>query len=200
MAAKTYLKSALTISVLFVVLAFAGTAQAKIIYVDNDGPADFYSIQAAIDDSNDGDVVIVAEGRYVENINFNGKNITLRSTDPNDPDVVAATIIDGYQNGSVVTFDNGEDDNCVLSGFTITNGNAQFGGGIYCSLTPYGPPHGPPPVPDHISPGPTITNCVISDNSAFIAGGGMFNNYAISPTLTNCTFNRNSARNFGGGM
>ncbi|GAI61123.1 unnamed protein product, partial [marine sediment metagenome] len=34
---------------------------------------------------------------YYENINFLGKAITVRSTDPNDPNVVAATIIDGNQ-------------------------------------------------------------------------------------------------------
>ncbi|MHC4315392.1 MAG: hypothetical protein ACYSW3_23350, partial [Planctomycetota bacterium] len=105
------------ITPLIVVFILATTAPAfagQIIYVDNDGPADFNNIQAAIDDSNDGDIIIVAEGRYFENINFNGKNITLRSTDPNDPNVVAATIIDGDRNGSVVTIENGEDDNCVL--------------------------------------------------------------------------------------
>jgi hypothetical protein len=124
------------------------------------------------------------------------------STAKTDPNVVAATIIDGDRNGSVVTIENGEDDNCVLSGFTITNGYAGIGGGIYCSLTPGGPPHNLPPEPDRISPGPTITNCVISDNSANnYGGGGMFNNYGISPTLTNCTFNKNSVNwGSGGGM
>lgn len=36
--------------------------EARIITVDDDAPADFNNIQAAIDDANDGDVVIVAEG------------------------------------------------------------------------------------------------------------------------------------------
>ena len=36
-----------------------------------------------------------------------GKNITLRSTDPDDPEVVKNIIIDGGGSGSVVTFRSG---------------------------------------------------------------------------------------------
>jgi hypothetical protein len=105
--------------VVFILAMTAPTFAGKIIYVDNDAPADFNNIQAAINDSNHGDTIIVAEGCYFENINFNGRNITLTSTDTCSPDVVAATIIDGSRNGSVVTFNNDEDANCVLNGFTL---------------------------------------------------------------------------------
>jgi hypothetical protein len=114
----------------FLCLFLAITCQAKTIYVNDDGPADFNNIQAAIDDCNDGDV-IVAEGTYYENINFKGKNIILRSTDPNNSYIVAETIIDGSLRGSVVTFAGTESPTCMLSGFTITNGSGTFyGGGI----------------------------------------------------------------------
>ena len=36
--------------------------QARTITVDDDGPADFNNIQAAIDDANNGDTIIVADG------------------------------------------------------------------------------------------------------------------------------------------
>lgn len=88
------------------------------------------TIQAGIEAASDGDTVIVAEGTYVENICFSGKNIVLCSTNPLDPEVVAKTIIDGNQAGSVVTFNGTEDETCVLSGFTIRNGQAKFGSGI----------------------------------------------------------------------
>jgi len=52
-------------------------------------PDDYATIQQAIDDSNDGDVIIVDPGTYSENINFSGKNIVLTSADPNNPEIVA---------------------------------------------------------------------------------------------------------------
>ena len=94
------------------------------------------TIQDAIDDANTLDEIVVHPYVYFENINFNGKDIILRSTAPTDLDIVAMTVIDGssedYDLGSVVTFSGAESPDCLLSGFTITkgNGNGIFGGGI----------------------------------------------------------------------
>ena len=85
-------------------------------------PAQYATIQQAIDDSNDGDVVIVEAGTYSEIINFTGKNIVVSSTNPEDPEIVTTTIIDGHGRGSVVLFENGETSEAVLTGFTITGG------------------------------------------------------------------------------
>jgi hypothetical protein len=90
----------------------------------------FKKIQEGIDAASDGDTVIVAEGTYVENVKFNGKNIVLTSTDPLNPTVVANTIIDGNKAGSVVTFAGTEAETCVLSGFTVRNGKSDDGGGV----------------------------------------------------------------------
>ena len=87
------------------------------------------SIQAAINAALKGDVIIVHEGTYNERINFGGRAVTVRSTDPNDPAVVAATIVEWGQ-GSVVNFTSGEKTDTVLSGLTIRNGKAANGGGI----------------------------------------------------------------------
>ena len=46
------------------VLAGVAASQGRIITVDDDGPADFNNIRAAIDDANDGDTVLVADGTY----------------------------------------------------------------------------------------------------------------------------------------
>ncbi len=93
-------------------------------------PGDYATIQTAINAATVGDEIIVSPDTYVENINFGGKNIILRSTEPTNTSVVASTIIDGNNAGSVVTFSGSELTICALSGFTITNGYAPKGGGI----------------------------------------------------------------------
>lgn len=90
----------------------------------------FATIQKGIDTARNGGTVIVAEGTYCENINFKGKNIVLTSSDPRDRSIVDNTIIDGNDANSVVTFSGAESSECVVRGFTITDGNAPAGGGI----------------------------------------------------------------------
>ena len=101
-----------------ITLTSTSFAFSEIIYV----PDDFQTIQEAIDNSADGDSVIVRSGIYMENINFLGKAITVKSE--GGPDV---TIIDGSNavypdSGNVVLFINGEGFDSVLEGFTITGG------------------------------------------------------------------------------
>jgi len=142
-------------------------------------PSEYATIQSAINASADGDEIIVAQGTYKENINFNGKNIILRSTDPTSSTVVAATIIDGNQKESVVTFSGTESIECVLEGFTITNGKAIYGGGINGNW--------------NIA---LIQNNIIIGNSCPFDGGGLFGCNGI---IQNNTIAGNSA-DFGGGL
>jgi len=109
-------------------------------------PGDYSTIQAAIDAAVNGDIVLVAEDTYYENINFKGKAITVASYFLVDSDSthIENTIIDGSQSsepdtGSTVIFNSGEDASSVLCGFTITGGTGTYdfdatdksGGGIY---------------------------------------------------------------------
>ncbi|MCK4871838.1 MAG: hypothetical protein KAS72_03840 [Phycisphaerales bacterium] len=82
------------------------------------------SIQAVINICVDGDEIIVHPGRYEELITFIGKSITLRGLDPNDWAVVEATILDGDGHGPIIACNSYEGSDPVLSGLTITNGDA----------------------------------------------------------------------------
>ncbi len=180
---RANLKSCLVMAMFL--MGMGGTAAAgRTIYVDDDGPADFNNIQAAIDDSNDGDTIIVKPGLYREYVRFYGKNITLTSTNPGDSNVVASTIIE-YGVG----FAGSEDPNCTLTGFKI-NGSIYGGANhthatiSYCLLSG-----------NRVYQGTvikrcdgTISNCVIVDNwpggdnvSAAIVGcHGLIKNCSIA--------------------
>ncbi len=122
---------------------------AQIIHV----PANYPTIQEGINAAVNGDVVLVAEGTYYENINFLGKAITVASHYylDNDELHIKKTIINGSQPanpdyGTVVLFVSGEDTNSVLCGFTITGGSGtklnipglpelRIGGGVFCNVS-----------------------------------------------------------------
>ena len=125
----------------------------------------------------------------MENINFQGKAITVKSRYGAE-----VTFIDGgnpvnpdYR--SVVTFNNCEGSDSVLDGFTLTNGSGNWnhnllqeyhGGGIFCWES-----------------SPMITSNTITGNSGYF-GGGIFGYWGSSPTITYNTIKENSA-SIGGG-
>ena len=169
---------------MIIVLISAGALSATTI----DVPEDAATIQAGMDIAVNGDTVLVDRGTYVENINFNGKNIVVMSL--RGP---ALTTIDGNQNGSVVLFLNQEDENAVLDGFTITNGSGWdngdefIGGGIACRDTT----------------SPTMKNLIVTGNAALgglePSGGGITISRNCNPTLTNIEITENRSK-WGGGL
>jgi len=164
------------------VLILASGIHAEIL----DVPEDFETIQAAIDASEDGDTVLVQPGTYVENINFLGKSITVASlilTTGNGA-YIDSTLIDGDANGrSVVVFQNDENEDAVLVGFTICNGTSDYGGGIYCN-----------------GAGPQFCNLLITNNEAEHNGGGIYCTRQSFPTVMNLVVSNNSAGRSGGGI
>lgn len=101
------------------------------------------SIQAAIDDANDGDEIEVAPGTYTEAINFNGKAIRLYSTGGPEVSIIDASGIAGAYH--VVQCVSGEGPGTILEGFTITGGYAdgtypdnQGAGMFKCTSRPAG--------------------------------------------------------------
>lgn len=160
-------------------IAWICLVSSSVFAMDRLVPSVYPTIQAGIDAAENGDVVIVAAGTYTgsgnKDLDFGGKAITVRSSDPEDPNVVAATIIDCENDGRGFYFHSGETASSVVAGLTITNGHADGGGGIYCN-----------------SSSPTTRNCIFSGNRAWLWGGGMENSNC-SPTVTNCVFTGNIA-------
>ncbi|HPC35627.1 MAG TPA: carboxypeptidase regulatory-like domain-containing protein [Candidatus Marinimicrobia bacterium] len=145
-------------------------------------PSDKATIQAGIQEAVNGDTVLVAEGIYKENIDFKGKKITVGSLFYSDGNSthIQNTIIDGQAKGSVVKFSGSETSSSILIGFTIKNGSADYGGGIYC-----------------YNASPTLKNLVIHDNVAKYSGAGI-HCYLSSPTLERVLIYNNKANETGG--
>lgn len=181
-----------SILTLFVLLVPAIGARAEFILV----PAERPTIQAAIDDAVDGDVIGCLPGTYLEAIDFKGKAIAVVSLSPTETTIDAT----GLQ-ASAVTFTGGEGAASVLQGFTITGGAGTMikntsgqlqpvGGGLYV-----------------VGGSPTITDCIFRMNAAFVAGvpddfgdgGGAYVSNG-SPTFSRCDFIDNLAGDDGGGI
>ena len=200
----------------FCVVFACALCAGDIIYVDDNAPNDpdpndptgsdlnecgsfahpFDTIQEAIDAVEEGNTIEVLPGSYPDadpnsenQIDFAGKNCVLRSTDPNDWDVVNKTIING-----VVLFDGSEDPNCKLLGFKIYNinhgavsgrntqatiSNCNISGNATCHSTVLRDCDG------------LINNCLITDN---ITSGSCTLSYVIygcEGTIRNCTIANN---------
>ncbi len=142
-------------------------------------PAEYTSIQAALNVSSKGNMVLVESGTYFENIDFMGKSVSLIGK--NGPD---ATTIDAGQAGCAIVFSGGESAAAHLEGFTITNGlgGGNRGGAVTCTAA-----------------SPTITGNVIDGNQSTDSGGGIHSDQDSSPLIENNTISRNASLSADGG-
>ncbi|UCG59051.1 MAG: right-handed parallel beta-helix repeat-containing protein, partial [Phycisphaerales bacterium] len=154
----------------------------------------YATIQRGIDSAKDGYTVVVRPGLYLEpesddSIDFLGKNITLRSADPTDWDVVDSTVIRGG-----VQFAGTEGPNCTLTGFTIHD---RYYGAIYgnhtratishCVISGNGP-CGATVIKECDG---TISNCLITDNTTFFWCGIYPVLFGCNGLIKNCTIASN---------
>ena len=184
----------LLIILIFIFLILSKALNSTIWIIDQSGGGDFTTIQEGIIASSHGDTVLVYPGRYYENVNFNGRNITLASLEliTGDESYITTTIIDGNQQGSCVIIAN-EEVNAVIRGFTITNGTGtimfgniyRLGGGVLI-FTPF----------QYNSPEASIINCRIHDNEA-VSGGGI-NIHEATVELSGVSIYNNQAVSGGG--
>ncbi len=156
-------------------------------------PAQYATIQAAVNAAAAGDTVLVAPGTYYENVRFRGRQILLASRFilSGAPADIAATIINGSRpahadTASCVLFIDREDSRSVLAGFTLTGGKGTRwrdehgagdyweGGGVLSALAA--------PVIRHNL---IIDNEAINGDRAVSAGGGGLRCGDGAPRITN---------------
>jgi hypothetical protein len=169
---------------------------ARTLTVDGAGSGDFTRIQPAIDAAADGDTVLVNPGVYeiTAPITFRGKALALRAAEgPGVTTIRVGENPDDPGRASVVVFEDGEVEDSVLEGFTLTGGTARLGGGVHC---------GP-------GTSPALIDCAITGNRASVecddsgppgtemdctvAGGGVYCATGAAPRLAGCTISGNSS-------
>jgi len=136
----------------------------------------YQTIQSGIDGASDGDVVLVAAGKYEgsgnKDIRFWGKRVLLLA-DSKKGD----TVIDCKGSGTAFVLDNNEKYDTIICGFEITNANPLgTGGGVACS-----------------NASSTFINCFFRNNKASSHGGAVYLTNNGSLTFVNCLFENNEA-------
>lgn len=175
-------------AVLILLVAFSTAAYSTTLHV----PTTYPTIQAAINAAAVGDTVLLEPGIYHgdgnRDIDFIGKDITVRSRDLNPATCTIACQGNNYVTHRGFIFQSGESSQARLEGITISGGvlsyyfNEEDGGGILCS-------NGSSPI---------IRNCRVTNCSAIMYGGGL----AVldsSPTIIDCKFDNNYSE-YGGGI
>lgn len=157
--------------------ALTATTWAADIFV----PAEYPTIQGAIEAASNGDRIFVAPGTWTGTgtsvVDFRGKQINVRATGD-----ASVTIIDGQNARRCVDMTSGESTSTTLEGFTITRGAGENGGGILIQDS-----------------SPMILECVVRSNEATNSGGGIAT-IDGSPVIGNCVIHANSASGWGGGV
>lgn len=189
-------------------------------------PADYATIQAAIDASTDGDVILIADGIWSGpgNIDLDpgGKAVSIQSGSGNPE----TCIISGSDMTRGFRCHTSETSSTVISGLTIRNtGSYDFipiiGAGISCegaspSITncrfincdAESSPNGPGVQPAGRGGGidcddgssPVITGCFFENCRAGDSGGAIACSDASSPVITSCTFTDCEADDYGGAI
>ena len=134
----------------------------------------FRTIQAAIHNAKDGDVIQVQSAYYLENINLLGKNIHIISDTLKRDNKDTWPTIAGPDSHPVVQFTQGERGDCRLEGFIISHALGPSGGAVVC--------HGG---------SPTLSHCLIIGHDVREAQVPVMNCIESQAALRHCTITDN---------
>jgi hypothetical protein len=161
-------------------LILAGTSLAATINV----PADYTTIQAAVDAASDGDEIVIAPGTYTGNddavVDLGSKQLTLRGSGSAD-----SILIDGeFSRRAVIAGTNSPNTGSTIQNLTLTKGfgDSMGGGGLLLGG----------------SSNITCIGCRFTGNTTTGSGAGIGSGWSYNTvSLTNCLFDGNSCLTVG---
>lgn len=157
----------------------SASAASRYVWTNSPAPAEPYDswtnaahdIQTAINGSLHGDTIVVTDGVYSAGTGIAEGDFArvaatwlLKIKSVNGPSftIIDATPTSGPASTRGVYLNEG----ALLEGFTVKNGYAAFGGGVYCE--------------GYLS---TVSNCVVVSNSSFHGGAGVYGGFVIQSTI-----------------
>jgi nitrous oxidase accessory protein NosD len=160
---------------------------AATITVDDDGPANYSTIQAAWNAATDGDLILVAAGTYPEHLVCMDKSVTLKGAGK------GRTIVDGTNSGRCLCAGTlTRNATTVVEGFTFTSGRMADGGGgaVTVCFQPVG----------HL----VLRDCALTNSYAGSGGGIAMECHSLSQAsgveVSGTDIVGNAARDSGGGL
>jgi predicted outer membrane repeat protein len=179
-------------------------------------PEDYATVQAAIDSSDSGTVILIAPGTYVENLEIK-RAVTLKGDG-----AANSVVIDGNQQGSVVSIYKLDDAEVRLENLRLQDGTGHApepelnplpgtqGGAIWCfwstvyvtdCLLVSNQCQGEGGAVYLRGATATFDECAFSGNDSGRNGGAIYSFGAFDPlSITNCTFETNTSANRGGAI
>jgi parallel beta-helix repeat protein len=173
----------IVVGIAVLALLLTGSANAKTLTVNASGGADYTTIKDAINNSNNGDTILVHSGTYFENVDVN-KQLILKGVDTGG----GKPVVDGRRESSTIFM---SESNSTLEGFTVVNSSTDFvGSGIFIDS------------PNNLLKDNSATNnnygiyLVFRYNNTLVNNSAMNNNYGISLSESvNNTLNNNTVSN-----
>lgn len=172
---KTHLMMGAVLATISLVAQGATGPQGAILVV----PDEYETVQAAVDAAASGDTILIRRGFYAENVHVEAKDLSITSSNPSDPLVVAQTVLSARGLGTPLTIDNGSE--VEVAGITVADGLSSSGGGISAQHSVL-----------------SLDRCVIAANHCTADGGGVYA-YDAEVHMDNCHIVGNETPDDGGG-
>ncbi|MBK8914038.1 MAG: hypothetical protein IPM64_05440 [Phycisphaerales bacterium] len=165
---------------LLALIALAASTSAAVIVVDVNGRGDYSNLYVAVNFAEDHDTIVVMPGEHLVGFWAIGKRVAIRSIDPDNPAVVAATVLHLWLPTLVTSVRIEAGSTLDVAGLTIRGASFSLIGGTVVTDSEV-----------------SFRNCIWLDNECRDRSGGAIRALRSIVSLDNCRFLDNRAESGG---